>query len=75
MKAKRYRTTKAANFVAVVFALGTVALIIQSTPITNWTTRHAHATPQQLHPTPRLQLRPDARESTAPRRPLRLRNA
>ncbi len=75
MKAKRYRTTKGANFIAVVFALGTTGLITQSRPITNWTTHRAHAAPQQFHPTPRLQLRPDARESTAPRRPLRLRNA
>jgi len=75
LKTHRYRTTKAANMVAVVFALGTAALITHSTPVTHWTTRHAHTTPQPQHHSSPMQQEPGVRETITPRPHARLRQA
>ena len=75
MKPKRYRTNKAANMVAVVFALGTASLMTRSTPVIHWTTRPVHATPQTYRSIPQSPLRPDARETITPRPRVRLKQA
>lgn len=73
MSIKRHQTTKAANMVAVVIALGTAAIITQSAPVEHWTMRHAHTTPQP-HTAP-LQREPSVHETITPHRHMRLRQA
>jgi hypothetical protein len=75
MKTNRYRSNKAANMIAVLFALGTAALITHSTSVTHWTTRHAHIVPQPQHRIVPMQQGPDVRETITPRPHARLRYA
>lgn len=75
MNTKRYRTVKAANMVAVVFALATAAIMMQSAPVEHWAARHAHPKPSLQPRSIPSQKSPDVRETITHRPHVRLRQA